>query len=485
DSIPGVASGFFYTIIAEDNCGNKDTAITGAIASFFSRSVTVVPKCPGASWANGSGNIVLTTNTNMGTATVRIIKKDNVAYGSPLVPNTVAGGVHTYNDMGPGVYILRSHENTCNKYVYDTVTVLPYQFPNLNRSTAYQCDEGGFSVSAVASLGVGPYSYQIIGSVPEFPTISSTPQSSPVFNINNGATYSLIRLRALDACGNATLGDASILPLTNNGITATSNCMHYPTTITADTVFNATYAWYKKPNLAAADSIYMGSTPGLYIPSLTLTDTGTYVCYMDVNLGCIKRTYHYRLTGSCYIVLPVQLVTFNGMQQGNLNVLQWQVRQEEDVQAYVLEKKVAGNQFASLQHQDARGAGGQQLYRAIDAAPLRGANYYRLKMINKDGTVTYSNVVVLHRQTADISCIVYPNPASNGINVRFDQAGEATYDVMLLNMRNQIVMQQRISAMQNNSVQLRRPASLPAGIYMLRINATQNNFTHSQKIIFL
>ena len=485
DSIPGVAAGQFYKIIAQDRCGNKDSATTGAIASYFNYSTRVTPKCPGASWANGSGNIAMTVMANMGSVSVRITKKDNVPYGSPLVPNTVSAGVHTFTDMGPGVYILRTSENTCNRYVFDTVTVLPYQFPNLNRSSAYQCDEGGFSVSAVASNGVGPFTYQIIGSVPSIPSIISATQSGSVFNINNGATYSLIRLRALDACGNATLGDASILPLTSYGISASDNCMFYPTTLSVDTINNANYKWYKKSNLTATDSVFMGTTPGLFIPNLTPSDTGVYVCYLDVNGGCIKRTYNFRLTGSCYIVLPVKLQEFKGRQQDSVHVLSWKTIQEQNMQEYIIERQVNGSTFRSIGREAAKGLNGSMVYQFIDAAPHTGLNYYRLKMLDKDGSFTYSEIVMLRRKSGSFEYTVAPNPARDQVNIQFSQKGKADYLVSLYNVSNQLIWQKTLTIDGNQLVSLSRPPSLPGGVYLLRIAGKNNKEQLTQKIIIL
>ena len=426
----------------------------------------------------------MTVDENMGSTTVRIIKKDGVPYGSPLVPNNVSAGVHTYTDMGPGVYILRTSENTCNRYVYDTVTIFPYQFPNLNRSSAYQCDEGGFSVSAVASNGVGPFTYQIIGSVPSVPSIISGIQASSIFNINNGTTYSLIRLRALDACGNATLGDASILPLTSYGIRASDNCMFYPTTLGVDTIINANYEWYKKPSLSATDSVFMGITPGLFIPNLTPSDTGVYVCYMNVNQGCIKRTYKYRLTGSCYIVLPVNLQEFKGRQQDSVHVLNWTTLQEQNMQEYIVERQTAGKPFKAIGTQLARVSNTRQQYNFTDASPEAGPNYYRLKMVDKDGGFTYSNTLMLKKKTGSFDYTVFPNPATDRLTIQLDQTGTNTYVINLYNLANQQVLQKSIMVTGSQQVALHKPPSLPTGMYILRITGSKNQEQLTQKIIF-
>ena len=159
---------------------------------------------------------------------------------------------------------------------------------------------------------MGPFTYEIIGSTPATPSILAGPQSSPLFNINNGTNYSLIRLRALDACGNASLADASILPLANDEIIATSNCFLQPTTLSVDSIYNSTYSWYKKTNITDADSTLIGSASSYYIPTVLPSDTGIYICHIEVNSGCVKRTYIYDLNASCYLILPVTLFDFNG-----------------------------------------------------------------------------------------------------------------------------------------------------------------------------
>ena len=137
-------------------------------------------------------------------------------------------------------------------------------FPSLAPSGAYQCDNNSFSVGAAVSGGIAPYNYQIIGSVPSAPVINTAMQSNPVFTINNGMQYSLVRLRAMDACGNATLNDVSILPLANTIVTATSNCIYQASTLSVDLVPNATYTWYKKANMSSIDSMMIGTSSHLF-----------------------------------------------------------------------------------------------------------------------------------------------------------------------------------------------------------------------------
>lgn len=483
DSVPGTLTGEVFKILAIDNCGNIDSATIGTVASTISHVPVVVPKCPSSTWLNGSGSIVTTASSNTGSLTVRIIKKNNVSLPSNLVPNLVSGAVFTFNNLEPATYIIRYKANdACNRYFYDTVTIAPYQYPALDRSSAYQCDQNGFSLGAVVSNGVGPFTYEIIGSSPAVPSIVTGPQASPVFNINNGTTYSLVRLRALDACGNASLEDASILPLANNGIISDFNCFQLYTTLRVDTLYNSTYAWYVKHTVDGTDSTYIGDSSSIYLPSVTPLDTGLYVCHLVVNSGCIKRTYYYRLDGSCYHYLPVVLRQFSGNYAGNVIQLNWNLAAVEDVKSFVVERKNEETGFKTIGLVDASLATG---YRFTDAFPDPYDDYYRLKMVHQNNTVTYSNVIHLATPKSGGAISIYPNPAHDALTVVFKEQATHAYRVILLNSLNQPVkMFDHKSMSEGSSLQIRRAGNIGTGIYVLKIVDLVTNEAFTRKVIF-
>ena len=391
--------------------------------------------------------------------------------------------ISTFYDLGPGTYIVRSTENDCRRYKYDTVIIGNYQYPNLSRSTGYQCDVNGFSVSAIASNGVGPFTYAIIGSVPALPSIIRPPQPGSIFNINNGSNYSLIRLRAVDACGNATLGDASILPLANNGIIVSNNCFMSSTTLSVDSIFNATYQWYKKDSLNSPDSTFMGSYSTLYIPMLTEPDTGIYTCYVVVNAGCIKRTYHFDLDGSCYVILPVE-AELKGVASGRKNLLSWKTEKEVGVDKFVIEKKAGNSAYSRIGEVSAAGNSPTgHAYQYEDPYPLTGDNYYRLRMINDDGSFTYSNTIVLGR-AGNESITVYPNPVIDRYTVDFNVAGNHRYKLMLYNNSNQVIQQNVFFTSGNGILTLHRPAGIARGMYLLKVIDLDTNERYLCNILF-
>ena len=120
--------------------------------------------------------------------------------------------------------------------------------------------------------------------------------------------YSLVRLRTLDACGNAALNDVSVLPLQNIQVETNNNCLYNTTMLTVDTIANATYQWYYKRN--ATDSTLVGTGVAHNLSMLEQEETGQYVCKVSVNSGCLTRLSYIILTGDGGHVLlngPVEL----------------------------------------------------------------------------------------------------------------------------------------------------------------------------------
>jgi hypothetical protein len=486
DSIPGGAVGEAYKVVAIDDCGNVDSVNSNLIASVVEHKAEVFDQCPSALWQQGSGRIRISTFTNMGSVSVKIIKKDGGFLTPELAPNTAVGGIYNFNDLRAGTYLIRYQlSDVCNRSLYDTVTIKPYTYPNLTRSSGYQCDVSGFSVSAVASNGIGPFTYEIIGNTPKNPSIIRPPQADPVFNIDNGYKYSLIRLRALDACGNAALGDASILPLAAYKIVADSNCFQSSATLSVDTIYNSTYSWYKKRKHNSIDSTYLGSGYKLFIPFVSAGDTGTYICDVRVNTGCVNRSYRFNLTGLCYNYLPITVKDFNGKLVQDQVELAWKASQEIELRAYVVERSNVGNNFAEIGRVTAgRNSSGEFQYNFIDPSPRDGENFYRLKLLSNTLHNNFSNTILLVHKRPSHVIRVYPNPVINELSVGFEKAGLNLYRVQLLSMANQVVYETTVNADNSRDLHISRQPFMKKGVYILKCVDLFSNTIFTKKIIF-
>jgi len=94
--------------------------------------------------------------------------------------------------------------------------------------------------------------------------------------------------------------------------------------------------------------------------------------------------------------LPVTLYSFNAIaQQNNTVCINWQTSQELNTAYFMIESSTNNSNWAELSPVDARGKGNtMQSYTVTDKKPAAyNSNiYYRLKMVDKDGSYTYSPV---------------------------------------------------------------------------------------------
>ncbi len=467
DSVPPASPNELYKVIVTDACGKIDSAFLTSVISEFIHTPVVINRCPSANWANGSGNILVTAYTNAGSIDKVTIIKQNASTVN-INPDNINGNVYSFNDLSPATYIIRyKTDNVCNNTLYDTIKLNSYQYPNLNKSSVYQCDIGGFSVGAVAAGGVAPFTYEIIGSVPATPSIVAAPQSSSIFTINNGTNYSLIRLRAIDACGNGTLNDASVLPLANTNITASLNCFSGPTTLSVDSITNAQYFWYKKVNKTALDSIFLGNGSSYYIPSVMPADTGIYVCKVIVNNDCVTRVNYFNLNGACNY-LPTVLKEFKGYENLNVIDLRWTTTQEKNLGKFILYKKENAG-FVKIGEVLAKGnTTTPSTYHFYDATPKIGSNWYKLALQQDDGTLKYSDIIVVKYGSDFKELYVYPNPVKDQINIQFANANPKNITISLVNNMGQTVYENFYKT-NTGSITIHRNESIPTGIYFLKI----------------
>jgi hypothetical protein len=128
--------------------------------------------------------------------------------------------------------------------------------------------------------------------------------------------------------------------------------------------------------------------------------------------------------------LAVHLLSFNATKAiAGVNVL-WTTENEQNYTNFTVERSTDnGTTFADLGG-FASSAAGEYSY--LDKNPVDGANMYRLKIIEMDGSTTYSSVVtIMYSNTSGTIALnggmmVYPNPTAGIVNLSITQTSSAT-----------------------------------------------------------
>jgi SdrD B-like domain/Secretion system C-terminal sorting domain len=194
------------------------------------------------------------------------------------------------------------------------------------------------------------------------------------------------------------------------------------------------------------------------------------------------RTVPFALTAGQYLptvdagirniqVLPIRITSFTAVPSGSQVQLDWIVSEQINVATYEVLTSTDGRTFTSIATVAAT-ANQSDKYNAVHSNPVAGLNYYRIKSIDKDGQVSYSEIRKVNFGKGG-AVIIYPNPATKGvINITLtgNMINKAA-TVSILSMDGKLISQQQIvKTSQTETIDV---STLASGSYIVRL-VTEN-----------
>jgi hypothetical protein len=183
---------------------------------------------------------------------------------------------------------------------------------------------------------------------------------------------------------------------------------------------------------------------------------------------------------------PVQLVSFTAHPQGNSVSLDWSTSQELNNSYFQVERSADGNSNWSVLT-TVNGAGNSQVaksYNALDANPLPGSNYYRLKQVDINGNYEYSRIINIKMSTQKTSISVLANPFHNTLSVNFISAGPKVVSARLIDITGKQVAKEQWSVSNGNSTkEFSNISGLQHGMYILTIRNNSGEILYNNKVV--
>jgi len=168
--------------------------------------------------------------------------------------------------------------------------------------------------------------------------------------------------------------------------------------------------------------------------------------------------------------LPITINYFNGAKQNGNHLLNWKVTCFNTPSATLeLERSTDGRNYSSIYSIFATAVRCQQPFAHTDLAPAKGTNYYRLKMTDADGKVSYSSIVHLINAVKGMDILnIAPNPIVNGnFNVKISSAEKTQMEMLITDMQGRVLQKINASLIAGfNSIPV-NVRSLAAGTYQL------------------
>ena len=243
---------------------------------------------------------------------------------------------------------------------------------------------------------------------------------------------------------------------------------------TAVSPFQINLSWQDNSNNETA-FIIERSLNGVNGWSTIFTSNSNVTSFSNTGLVA-NTTYYYRVksenpagesiysaivSATTQSVVPVTLIAFNAIQKANSTEINWEVINEVNLATYLLEGSTDGSRFSIISITKATQ---QEQYAYLHHPTKSGKYFYRLKMVDKNGSFQYSSILsVQHSILKKIN--VFPNPASNSVRIEFLNDRNSVKEVRLISSIGQL-----ISKYVPNSATLDLSTStIPNGKYFIEI----------------
>ncbi len=178
-----------------------------------------------------------------------------------------------------------------------------------------------------------------------------------------------------------------------------------------------------------------------------------------------------------YNPLPIKLIYFTALADGNRVRLNWEAANEQETVRYEIEKSLNGRSFSFLSTVSSRQLS-QSAYSHFDYSPVKGWNYYRLKVIDKSGHFFYSELRAV-KFDKDIEQVkIFPVPATTVLNVQLPSSYVNQTTLQVITVDGKVISSLKPAA----NMVIMHVQALAAGTYFLQIIKTDG---HKETLRFI
>lgn len=180
--------------------------------------------------------------------------------------------------------------------------------------------------------------------------------------------------------------------------------------------------------------------------------------------------------------LPVELTSFSAEKDGWHNNISWNTASEVDVDFFELQKSPNADVWEIISKVEAVGnSTNSNDYSTLDETPYP-ITYYRLRIVDIDGTSKVSDVVSVGREETDgLSINIHPTMVREQTVVHLNAVETGTISFSIHDVTGRQMLQQKYDTSGGVQQFPLSMSELPSGVYFVEVNF--NDYKHVQKLI--
>ena len=217
--------------------------------------------------------------------------------------------------------------------------------------------------------------------------------------------------------------------------------------------------------------------------SVTFPGTGTWynlftgkdttVTTATSNVTLLQGQYNVYVNSAS--ALPVTLISFSGRNDGNSNILTWQVAEELNLDHYELDKSNDGQNFSYVSDIKANGSSNYS-YTDNSLDNSSTLEYYRLKMVDIDGNFTYSSIVRINLAIHSWNAQINPNPVIGSLKLNIQSPLNEKANLVITDLMGRKLLKQEIQVLSgDNTFEINNTIKFSDGTYFLTITTPDQN----------
>jgi glucose/arabinose dehydrogenase len=177
--------------------------------------------------------------------------------------------------------------------------------------------------------------------------------------------------------------------------------------------------------------------------------------------------------------LPVELSAFSGKNEGDVNRLLWTSLSEINTAHFDIERSQNGSDFYNIA-QVAAAQNSQTIknYSYEDRTFTKGDNFYRLKMVDLDGSYEYSKIIsIISGDSSGFE--IHPNPSNGKFILYWPEKTQSISSIRIYNILGDLIVE-AYPDLVNQKFDLDL-SDAPVGVYLIQVQI--NGVLYAQQIV--
>ena len=342
--------------------------------------------------------------------------------------------------------------------------------PSVNVTTSSStsvCKGDTLTLHSFPSGGTPPYSYAWMGNGG---TISSLTASDPLLTastVDGLYNYSVTVTDKLGCYSSANASVAVHVPDANiNPFCYPNGDPPFAQLVESGGTPNATRTWSSSTPTALfySSNNLIGGTKTSSLQSPYVNIAGSYKVVVKDEYGCKDSASVLYDRFACQ-ALPVTLISFQALKQGNEVLLQWLASSTGSNAHFLVERSTDQKNWVLLNNITSKeNRTGFTKYEYKDAMPLNGINYYRLRIVDDNGSISTSRISPINFGDA-WKFKVYPNPVT-GTHLQFYSNMRLRKAIISDISGKRLIEQNVITGINTASLNI---SSLAKGVYFIEV----------------